>query len=198
MNYTQIQNYATKYYLRYYPSKNRLIEKVKEKFHPSDSVLQTLLDDMREIIVEEEVIKAKIGHYIERWKNISYIKLKLIQKNFDKELVFKYIWNIEENGTILDYDKTIQKVSDYLTKGKSKNYVRNKLIERPDDKEVVESAIVEVYPNNQSIIIGQLYNKLQPKFNLKERSSRDKFSQKMITAGFPWGDIKEFLREMEE
>lgn len=193
MDYTQILNYATKYYLRYYPSRARLIEKIQEKFHPSNKALSDVLHILEDIIVEEQVIDAKIRHYIERWKNISYIKLKLIQKKFDSDIVLWKIQKLIDSGTILGYENTMQKVLLYYEKNKSKNYVRNKLIERPSDRSLVESAIAEIYGYSEAPIIGREYNNMKPKPNLKDFSSKQKFMQKMMSRGFNYGDLREFL-----
>jgi hypothetical protein len=58
---------------------------------------------MASIISEEEVARAKIRNYIEKNKNVSYIKSKMFQKKFEKELVLEILekeFDFENNSLL--------------------------------------------------------------------------------------------------
>jgi hypothetical protein len=62
---------------------------------------------MRNLIFEEEVARSKIKIYVEKNKNLNYIKNKMYQKFFDKDLVLSILREEYdfENETLLDFDK---------------------------------------------------------------------------------------------
>ena len=198
MDYTHILNYATKYYLRYYPSRARLIEKLNEKFNPPEAILNKVLSSMELIILEEEVIKAKINYYKDKSKNLFYIRLKLNQKKFDKLLVEKYLEQLQEEWSLLVYSSLVYKVQNYYDKNKSINYVKNKLIERAEDREVVNLVVGEIYSSWEIPILSCIYNKNKTKYNLKSREWKQKFASKVLSAGFSRNDVKEFLSKFDD
>jgi hypothetical protein len=58
---------------------------------------------MASIISEEEVARAKIRNYVEKNKNVSYIKSKMFQKKFEKELVLEILekeFDFENNSLL--------------------------------------------------------------------------------------------------
>jgi hypothetical protein len=58
---------------------------------------------MASIISEEEVARAKIKNYVEKNKNVSYIKSKMFQKKFEKELVLEILekeFDFENNSLL--------------------------------------------------------------------------------------------------
>lgn len=197
MNYNQIKNYSINYYLRYYPSKNRLEEKLKDKFDLNESDLQKIMSDLEFILVEEDVIKAKVNTLINRGKNISYIKNNLLQKKFCKDSVLSYLEEISEWTSVLLYDNVLQKVQSYFDKNKSKQYVYSKLKERPEDVWLVEECIREVYEESEVQLILHIYYGNEAKYNLKEPKAKQKFIASLLSKWFKYGDIKLVLDELE-
>ncbi|MDO4764327.1 MAG: hypothetical protein Q4A00_08115 [Flavobacteriaceae bacterium] len=59
------------------------------------------------MIFEEEVAKSKIKIYVEKNKNFSYIKNKMFQKYFQKDLVLKILKEEFdfENESLLNEEK---------------------------------------------------------------------------------------------
>ena len=155
----KIVDYAIWYYLKYFPSKKSLEKKLFEKFWPNSEKWKVywwiweeeidfiLNQKMSSIIFEEEVAKSKIRNYIEKNKNFSYIKTKMFQKYFDKELVLRILreeYNFE-NETLLNEEKLKKQIILLKQKGKSKNYIKNKFLERSQDKDLVENILSEVF-----------------------------------------------------
>ena len=109
----RIIDYAIRYYLRYYPSPNKLRLKLKMKFWPDsekwkkywgisyEEIEYILTEKLRNIIQEEEVIQSKIRVYIWKWKSKQYIKQKLFERQEDRNLIQKYLeeafidWELE-------------------------------------------------------------------------------------------------------
>ncbi len=130
----KIVDYAIWYYLKYYPSPNKLRFKLKLKFWPdsengekyggiSDEEIDYIVEEkLKNIIVEEDVINAKIRWYLARWKSMLYIKQKLFERQERKELIEKCLWKVFIDGE----DDQIKKEFEKL---KSK-YNREKVIER--------------------------------------------------------------------
>ena len=99
----KIIDYAIWYYLRYYPSPNRLIEKLRSKFWAdsengkkywginNEEIKYILEEKLRNIIQEEEVIQSKIRVYKDKWKSKLYIKQKLFERKEKRELIEKYL-----------------------------------------------------------------------------------------------------------
>jgi len=122
----KIIDYAIWYYLRYYPSPKKLKEKLKEKFWPNsekgqkywwigeDEIDFIVNEKLKNIIQEDEVIKAKIRNYISKWKSKLYIKQKLFERKENRFLIEKYLqeaffdWELEQVQK--EYEKQLKKL----------------------------------------------------------------------------------------
>ena len=198
----KIVDYAIWYYLKYFPSKKALEKKLFEKFwsnsekwkiywwiwgKESDFILN---QKMSSIIFEEEVAKSKIRNYIEKNKNFSYIKTKMFQKYFDKELVLRILreeYNFE-NETLLNEEKLKKQIILLKQKGKSKNYIKNKFLERSQDKDLVENILSEVFCDWELENLKKEYEKIKNKLFDKQ-----KIFQKLFSKWFNYEDIKRVI-----
>ena len=198
----KIVDYAIWYYLKYFPSKKALEKKLFEKFWPNSEKWKVywliwekeidfiLNQKMSSIIFEEEVAKSKIRNYIEKNKNFSYIKTKMFQKYFDKELVLLILreeYNFE-NETLLNEEKLKKQIILLKQKGKSKNYIKNKFLERSQDKDLVENILSEVFCDWELENLKKEYEKIKNKLFDKQ-----KIFQKLFSKWFNYEDIKRVI-----
>ena len=198
----KIVDYAIWYYLKYFPSKIALEKKLFEKFWPNSEKWKVywwiwekeidfiLNQKMSSIIFEEEVAKSKIRNYIEKNKNFSYIKTKMFQKYFDKELVLLILreeYNFE-NETLLNEEKLKKQIILLKQKGKSKNYIKNKFLERSQDKDLVENILSEVFCDWELENLKKEYEKIKNKWFDKQ-----KIFQKLFSKWFNYEDIKRVI-----
>lgn len=198
----KIVDYAIWYYLKYFPSKKALEKKLFEKFWPNSEKWKVywwiwekeidfiLNQKMSSIIFEEEVAKSKIRNYIEKNKNFSYIKTKMFQKYFDKELVLLILreeYNFE-NETLLNEEKLKKQIILFKQKEKSKNYIKNKFLERSQDKDLVENILSEVFCDWELENLKKEYEKIKNKWFDKQ-----KIFQKLFSKWFNYEDIKRVI-----
>ena len=187
----KIVDYAIWYYLKYFPSKKALEKKLFEKFWPNsekwkiywwiwEKEIDFILNQkMSSIIFEEEVAKSKIRNYIEKNKNFSYIRTKMFQKYFDKELVLRILreeYNFE-NETLLNEEKLKKQIILLKQKGKSKNYIKNKFLERSQDKDLVENILSEVFCDWELENLKKEYEKIKNKWFDKQKIFQKLFSK---------------------
>lgn len=198
----KIVDYAIWYYLKYFPSKKALEKKLFEKFWPNSEKWKVywwiwekeidfiLNQKMSSIIFEEEVAKSKIRNYIEKNKNFSYIKTKMFQKYFDKELVLLILREEYdfENETLLNEEKLKKQIILLKQKGKSKNYIKNKFLERSQDKDLVENILSEVFCDWELENLKKEYEKIKNKWFDKQ-----KIFQKLFSKWFNYEDIKRVI-----
>lgn len=199
----KIVDYAIRYYLRYYPSTEKLRRKLKEKFGPDSEKWQKyggvtpeqieyiLKEKLRNIIEEEAVVRAKIKLYQLRNKNLRYIQNSMKQKLFEWEMVEKILQEevLEEWKSILNPQKLQKQIELYFKKGKSKLYVRQRFIERSEDRELVESIIQEVYGENEIQALQKEYEKIKHKWD------NQKTKEKLLRKWFHYGDIQQIFDE---
>ena len=198
----KIVDYDIWYYLKYFPSKKALEKKLFEKFWSNSEKWKIywwiwgkeidfiLNQKMSSIIFEEEVAKSKIRNYIEKNKNFSYIKTKMFQKYFDKELVLRILreeYNFE-NETLLNEEKLKKQIILLKQKGKSKNYIKNKFLERSQDKDLVENILSEVFCDWELENLKKEYEKIKNKLFDKQ-----KIFQKLFSKWFNYEDIKRVI-----
>ncbi len=185
----RLKDYWIWYYLRYYPSKNKLREKLLLKSNNNFELSDEVINDMKNIINEEEVLKSKIRMFLDRNKNVSYIKNNLRQKKFDLEMINNILSSdffIEEK-CLLKKSFVLKKVLDYKLKGKSILYIRNRLIDRPIDRGLVEECIKEIFVDWELEQIKMEFDKIKNKY------PKEKCIQKLITKGFIYSQIKEVV-----
>jgi len=189
MSFESFRNYALNYYLRYYPSIKKFREKLYNKSGGDEKLVSEVVESMESIIVEKQVIESKIRLYIARNKNLNYIKSKLFEKWFEKEMYEEILtnnYNLDE--TLLDRDYIKRKALDYMEKWKSKKYIYWKLFWRSEDKDLIIEVLDEVYPDeNETESIMLEYNKIKWKYDNK------KIIERLIRKGFNYEQIKKNL-----
>ena len=197
----RIIDYSMWYYLRYYPSKLKLTQKLKEKFWiesengkkywwiNEETIEYILNEKMRNIIQEEEVCRAKIKNLVGKNKKISYIKNNLRQKLFSPEMIENILNKDFEyhEKSIFNLDKLKKKITELQRKWKSILYIKQNLIEREQDRECVEGLILEIFPDGDSQNIVSEFEKY------KEKISEKKLIEKLLRKWFMYGDIKQLL-----
>ncbi len=189
MSFESFRNYALNYYLRYYPSIKKFREKLYNKSWGDEKLVTEVIDSIESIIVEKQVIESKIRLYISRNKNLNYIKSKLFEKWFEKEMYEEILnnnYNLDE--TLLDREYIKRKVFDYKEKWKSKKYIFGQLFWRREDKDLIESVLDEVYWEEKEIdaVIIE-YEKLKWKCEWK------KIIEKLLRKGFRYEDVKNVI-----
>lgn len=193
----KIVDYAIWYYLKYFPSKKWLEKKLFAKFWPESEkwkiygwITQEEVDfiinkKMESLIFEEQVAKSKIKIMIEKNKNFSYIRNKMFEKFFDKDLVLSILREEYdfENETLLSEEKLRKQVFSLYSKWKSKNYIKNKFLERRQDREVVEKILDEIFFDWEMENLQKEYKKIK---NLE----KEKIIRRLLSKGFNYNDIK--------
>jgi len=117
----KIIDYIIWYYLKYYPSPKKLEEKLKEKFWPNsekwqkygwindDEINFIIKEKLKNIIIEDEVIKAKINSYKNKKKSKKYILQKMFFRKENMDLVNKYIIELFNENDELEQIKILLK-----------------------------------------------------------------------------------------
>lgn len=90
MGYIQLRNYAEWYYTKYFPSKRMLYEKLISRTEETELVDRVMVD-LVSLIVEDKVIESRIHTYISSGKTARYIRTKMAQKKFDKDIVEAFL-----------------------------------------------------------------------------------------------------------
>ena len=200
----KIIDYAIWYYCKYFPSKKALEKKLLEKFWPHSEkwkiygwIWQKEIDfiiseSMRNLIFEEEVARSQIKIYVEKNKNLSYIKNKMYQKFFDKNLVLSILREEYdfENETLLDFDKLKKQIFLLKQKWKSKNYIRNKFLERSQDKDLVGWILEEIFSDWEIENLEKEYEKIKNKWFDKQ-----KIFMRLAWKWFKYDDIKRVMEK---
>jgi len=210
----KIIDYAIWYYLKYYPSIGKLKQKLVQKFGPdssnwekygwinSEEIEYVIKENLRNIINENEVLKAKIKNFVDRWKNKNYIKSNLLQKGFIKDEIDEiFIQNFDtDNNTILDKFIVKKKILNLKSKGKTRNYIRQKFIENSFDKEMIEDILDEIFLeiDEEKILLWEIEiicNKLNIS-NLTELDykTRQKHIAKLLSKWFSYSGIIEYMK----
>ena len=95
----KIIDYAIWYYIKYYPSPKKLAFKIKQKFWIesekwkkywgiNDEEIEFIIKKkLKNILKEEEVIKAKINNFKNKWKSRKYILCRMYERQENIELV---------------------------------------------------------------------------------------------------------------
>lgn len=186
-NYESLRNYALWYYFRYFPSKNKLNQKLLEKWKDLELSKKIILS-LENIIDEKSVLIDKINLLLLRNKNYNYILTNLMQKWFEKEMIIFELENKFDasNKSLLNKNSIYIKVQNYKSKNKSISYIKQKLIQREFDKEIVENAIYEVFWEGEEESIKKEIEKLSKKYD------KQKIIQKLIAKWFKYDEIKNY------
>ncbi len=205
----RIIDYAIWYYLRYYPSQEKLRRKLEEKFWVNsenakkywgifEKEINFILEEkLKNIIQEKKVCFAKINSLINKWKNINYIKNNLRQKLFEKDLIENILIQDFEvwEKSILNFDKIFKQIETLKNKGKSKNYIKQKFIENNFDKEKIENFLEEIFDENdekeQVKILLEKYN-FNKNLDYKEKQ---KNLEKIVRKGYSFSLVLEVMEE---
>ncbi len=187
-NYESLRNYALWYYFRYFPSKNKLNQKLLEKWKDLELSKKIILS-LENIIDEKSVLIDKINLLLLRNKNYNYILTNLMQKWFEKEMIIFELENKFDanNKSLLNRNSIYIKVQNYKSKNKSISYIKQKLIQREFDKEIVENAIYEIFWEGEEESIKKEIEKLSKKYD------KQKIIQKLIAKWFKYEEIKNYV-----
>lgn len=189
-NFDTLKNYALWYYFKYFPSSKRLIEKLNEKSFDTE-LSKKVFENIKHLINERQVIWDKIRLFLLRNKNLKYIKLKLLEKWFDKNLVEEILQNdfLEDWKSLLNEKSLYIKIENYKNAWKSINYIKQKLIERSQDRELVENIMTSIFENWEEISIKKEAEKLLKKYD------KVKVTQKLIAKGFRYNEVRRVLND---
>ncbi len=202
MNISQkIIDYAIWYYLRYFPSRQKLSCKIIQKFWPdsekwkiygwiSNKEVDYILNEkMRNIIQERNVCSAKIKNLIAKNKKISYIKNNLRQKQFDPNMIEDILRDdfLYHERSILDEEKLIKKIRILKSKNKSMFFIKQTLGESDFDIELIENILEKHFPDGDALWLANEYEKIQWKY------TQNKIIEKLLRKWFHYGDIKQHI-----
>lgn len=185
-NFDSLKNYALRYYFKYFVSPKKLMQKLKEKAKDTD-LPEKVFENITHLIDEKQVIQDKIRLYLLANKNYTYIKNKLAEKLFDKDLV-KIILEKDffvEWESLLNENSIRIKIQNYKQKNKSITYIKQKLVDRQEDKEIINKIIEEVFGEEKDLeSIKKEISKLEKKYE------KEKIIQKLLAKWFRYDDIK--------
>jgi len=168
--------------------------KLVEKSKLEPELAPRVFSDIEHLLEEDKIIESKIKNYIFRNKNVSYIRLKMIEKSFPRQKIEKFlvedIWI--DDGSLLNKDFLLKKIENYRQKGKSKLYIKNKLVDRKEDKSIVEECLNEVFWDDWELkALKKEYDKLQ--LSLSIEKDKQKIIQRLLSKWFCYDDIKKVL-----
>lgn len=188
-NFDSLKNYALWYYFKYFVSPKRLLQKLKEK-EKDTNLPEKVFENIKHLIDEKQIIGDKIRLYLLANKNYTYIKNKLSQKLFDKDLVKEVLQKdfLVEWESLLNEKSIKLKVQNYKSKNKSITYIKQKLVDRQEDKKFIDKIIDEVFEEKWELdAIKKEISKLEWKYE------KAKIINKLITKGFKYDDIKKWF-----
>jgi len=65
--------------------------KLVEKSKLEPELAPRVFSDIEHLLEEDKIIESKIKNYIFRNKNVSYIRLKMIEKSFPRQKIEKFL-----------------------------------------------------------------------------------------------------------
>lgn len=188
---SKLKNYWINYIQKYYPSRKKLLSKLIEKSKNEDlsSKVLTWLLDIWVQLDDELLAKNYLNQYISLWKNFNKIKLLLIKKEFDSNLVNNIIDTYKEelNWSLLDSFTLTTKIENLLQKWKSEYYIKQKLWDTQHDIDLINEILLELNFDNTEIIEREI-NKLKERWYEKQ-----KIIQKMTYKWYKYSDYQSFL-----
>ncbi len=203
----RLHDYALWYYFRYYPSNARLLQKLKEKGSEEDA--QKIFTNIKHLLQEDEIIKAKIDNYIFRHKNYRYIRQKMREKLFPSEAVEQYLEKyLNSWKSLLTKEFLRKKIENFIQRGKSRQYIFQKLWETPEDKELLNWLLEDYFANWESENIRKEYEKIRTKLQnqtthpkaplFQNRGEltftwKQKITQKLLSKWFKYNEVKKVL-----
>lgn len=185
-SFEQLKNYSFWYYNRYFPSNQKLLEKLQEKGREDDA--QKIYSEMKPFLQEDSILKSVVESYIAKNKNYRYIQQKLREKKFPLEKIHMYLEPYKISGeSLLSKDFLRNKIENYIQKWKSRRYIEQKLWETAADRENLTETFEQYFWNTENEAILKEYSKLEPKY------PRPKIIQKLLAKWFRYDDIKKTL-----
>ena len=189
----KLRDYAVFYYSKFFPSKGKLKEKLLSK-NPDEEMVDRVIVSIDSIIMESYLMENKINWYLSLWKNIRYIKTKMAEKKFDRDMVNEYLSSFEE-WSVLNEDRTRKKILQMTKSGKSISFIKRSLIETSYDEELVERIVSELFPEWDSDL--EWVKKLISKYR-NEGVSDQKIIQRIVMKGFRYDSVKKALSIYED
>jgi SOS response regulatory protein OraA/RecX len=184
------KDYSLWYYFRYYPSINRLKEKLNEKTNKNQDLINKIFNEVWHLFNDINVLESKVQNFLFRNKNKKYIITNLLQKKFLKSDIEKTLNQFTNQWESLLSENFIErKIYQFIQKNKSKQYIRNKLIEQPEDKELVENILNKIF--NEDNEVNSIKKEIE-KLNNKNLDQQ-KIIQRLISKWFRYDDIKKAL-----
>ena len=187
MGYIQLRNYAEWYYMKYFPSRIFLREKLERKTDDRELV-EKVMNDLDWIIVEEKNIESRAHEYASLGKTSRYIRSKLLQKKFDTYMIdIALEWEHEILKNPETYRPHIKKiVQKGIQKWSSKKSLRYELqMKYPDAREIIWE-ILSDYDDSD------ILNKKAPE--LLKKYTQEQVVAKLSQKGFNPSDIYTVLR----
>lgn len=184
------KNYALWYYFRYFPSNQKLIDKLNEKTEDNKSLVQEIYTEIKHLLQEDEIIRTKISNYINKNKNKRYIINNLKQKKFNTNKVHKILEEefIPEDWSILIENKTVNTILKYKKRGKSKQYIISKVSECSSDTILLNKLFEQHYTEQEEI------NNCLLEYNKHTKSNdHQKIIQKLLLKWFNYWLIKNII-----
>jgi len=177
----RIIDYAIWYYCSFFPSKQKIFDKLKEKFWPEsekwkkywwisdEEILFIINEKLKNFLQEENILRAKIKNFLWKWKNLNYIKTKLFEKKFDKNDIEKILKEeflentefIDDYWSLLNFEKLEKNILSLKNKWKSRKFIAQKFIERAEDNEIVNQILEEIFFEDE---IDQDFENLKKEF----------------------------------
>jgi len=187
MGYIQLRNYAEWYYTKYFPSKRMLHEKLLSRSEERE-LIDRVMTDLESLIVEDKVIESRIHAYIWAGKTARYIRTKMTQKKFDKDMVEAFLWaqsDILENPET--YHNQVEKyIQKSIQKWVSKRACTYELsMKYPDARPLIDELLMDY----DDLVILQ---KKAPE--LLKKYSQEQVLWKLSQKGFQISDIYTVLR----
>jgi len=190
-SHQKLRNYGERYYCRYFPSSKKFLEKLTEKSGEKEWA-KKVFSELSFLINEEKLIESKIRFLLARHKNKRDILTNLIKKWFEKTDIQSILENIfdSSSASLLNHRSTQLKIENLLKKWKSKKYIFQKLVESPQDREMLEEIFQEM-GTQSSDALHIAHEKYAKKY------SWPKLTQKLVSQGFSYGEVKQYLSEQE-
>jgi len=89
----RLKDYALWYYFRFFPSNRKLEQKLLEKTELNRELVDSIIDNIKHLFTEDDIIRSNIKNFIFRNKNLNYIRLNLMKKQFPKERINEILAN---------------------------------------------------------------------------------------------------------
>lgn len=192
----RLKNYALWYYERYLPSRARLTEKLLEKSKQNIKIVETILEEIKDIFIEESLLEAKIRFLIESHKNEKIIRFTLLKKGFEWEKIDEKLQLYHEELRSWESHKIAieKRYSDLEKRWKSQKQILLTLgVKFPQFKEQILSL-----KRDDSESLKKQYEKLYSTTRPTTKNDFQKIASKLAQKWFRFDDIKKVLEESQK